>query len=84
LDLSFHEAKIKEDGIERKLDLTPIEFKILYCLAKSREQVLSRNQLIDSVWGSRVHISRPAKRSTFSKPASAIQARRRLQGRRFF
>lgn len=36
---------------ERKLDLTPIEYKLLYRLAKNPGHILSRQQLIDSVWG---------------------------------
>ena len=33
------------------LDLTPIEFNLLYALARHRGRVLSREQLIEQVWG---------------------------------
>ena len=36
---------------DRPLDLTSIEFNILYALARHRGQVLSREQLIEQVWG---------------------------------
>ena len=57
LDLSFHEAKIEKDGVERKLDLTPLEFKLLHCLVKNGERVLSRPQLIAAAWGPLVHVT---------------------------
>jgi DNA-binding response OmpR family regulator len=38
-------------GKETKLDLTPIEYKILYRLAKNPGHILTRQQLIDNVWG---------------------------------
>ncbi len=33
------------------LDLTPIEFALLYALARHAGRVLSREQLIEHVWG---------------------------------
>jgi two-component system alkaline phosphatase synthesis response regulator PhoP len=33
------------------LDLTPIEFDLLYALARHRGRVLSREQLVEQVWG---------------------------------
>ncbi|MGB8648361.1 MAG: response regulator transcription factor [Anaerolineae bacterium] len=36
---------------EALLDLTPIEFDLLYALARHRGHVLSRDQLIEQVWG---------------------------------
>lgn len=39
------------NGKETKLDLTPIEYKILYRLAKNPGHILTRQQLIDNVWG---------------------------------
>jgi len=42
--------KIGAEG-EKKLDLTPIEYKLLYRLARHPGHILSRQQLIDQVWG---------------------------------
>lgn len=42
----------KEIGV----DLTPIEFKLLLYFARHEEHVLSRDRLIEAVWGNRVHI----------------------------
>jgi two-component system alkaline phosphatase synthesis response regulator PhoP len=40
----------------RELDLTGREFKILCQLARNAEKALSREQLIQAVWGSSVHV----------------------------
>lgn len=36
---------------EQRVDLTPIEFDLLYALARHHGHVLSREQLIEQVWG---------------------------------
>ncbi|HEY51983.1 MAG TPA: response regulator transcription factor [Caldilineae bacterium] len=36
---------------EQSIDLTPIEFDLLYALARHQGHVLSREQLIEQVWG---------------------------------
>ena len=36
---------------ERQIELTPIEFDLLYALARHQGRVLSRDQLIEQVWG---------------------------------
>lgn len=41
---------------EKKVDMTPIEFKILLKLAQNTNRVFSRQQIMDSVWGSDVFI----------------------------
>lgn len=38
------------------IPLTPIEFRLLLCLAQSEGQVLSRAHLMQTVWGQEVHI----------------------------
>ncbi|MCF8059814.1 MAG: response regulator transcription factor [Bacteriovoracaceae bacterium] len=42
---------LKEGGIEEEVALTPIEFKILYHLAKEEGVVRSRLELLETVWG---------------------------------
>jgi DNA-binding response OmpR family regulator len=51
LNLPNYTATIVVDGRETKLDLTPIEYKIIYRLAKNPGLILTRQQLIDNVWG---------------------------------
>jgi DNA-binding response OmpR family regulator len=50
-DLSLHEQTREVNRKERKIDLTPREFDLLLHLMKHPNQVLSREQLLDSVWG---------------------------------
>ncbi|MER2089728.1 MAG: response regulator transcription factor [Sporosarcina sp.] len=49
--LSFHEQtrEVKRDG--RSIDLTPREYDLTLHLLKHPNQVLSREQLLDAVWG---------------------------------
>ena len=44
--------------IEEKINgqITPIEFKLLLKLIQNNQKVLSRQQLLDSVWGNGVYI----------------------------
>lgn len=47
---------IDENGTERQINVTPIEFKLLLKLIQNNHKVLSRQQLLDSVWGNGVFI----------------------------
>lgn len=47
IDTVAHKAEV--DG--RKLDLTPTEFRLLACFARNVGQTLSRDQLLEKVWG---------------------------------
>lgn len=47
INLSTHEVYKKNE----KLDLTLKEFELLYILSKNRGKVLSRNYLLDEIWG---------------------------------
>lgn len=44
------------DGSESRAEVTPLEFKILLKLAQNSNKVLSRQQLLDGVWGNNVFI----------------------------
>lgn len=57
MNLAFQEVTLLENGVERKLQLTPIEFKLLHCLMKNPDRILSRGQLIQAAWGPSVHIT---------------------------
>src|SRR5690625_5159506 len=47
VDLNSREVKRSD----RLIDLTPREFDLLVCLLKNKNIVLTREQLIDQVWG---------------------------------
>ena len=49
-------AFVVENGRKRDLNLTPIEFRLLTCLARNEEQLFSREQLLDTLWGTDVHV----------------------------
>lgn len=44
------------DGHPRGLDLTPLEFKLIYFLAKNADHALSRGQIISGVWGEQTNV----------------------------
>ena len=43
---------------KQNLDLTPLQFKLLFFLMKNDEQILNRDQLIDQIWGEGIQIGR--------------------------
>jgi DNA-binding response OmpR family regulator len=47
---------VENQDTEKKVDMTPIEFKILLKLAQNTNRVFSRQQILDSVWGYNVFI----------------------------
>lgn len=54
--LAFRRLRIDTDARqawkdEKLIDLTPIEFDLLYAMARHPRRVLSRDQLIEQVWG---------------------------------
>ena len=51
IDVTRHEARIGSIVLE----LTALEFAMLYTLARHAEQVLSREQLLEQVWGYDYH-----------------------------
>lgn len=59
-DLEVHmglqKAFLWENGKKQEIDLTPIEFKLLLQLVRDPQKVVSRDELVSSVWGENVHI----------------------------
>ncbi|GLO64928.1 MULTISPECIES: response regulator transcription factor [Oceanobacillus] len=49
LQVNLHAYEVTRSG--GKIELTPREFNLLVCLLKNKNIVLSREQLIESVWG---------------------------------
>ncbi len=71
IHLDHHRISIFIDSKEQKVDVSSTEFKILAYLAKNKEQVKSREQIMNTVWGDTVefcdrtidsHISRLRKK----------------------
>ena len=46
-----------QDGVEKKLDFTPTEFKIFASLATSAGDIVSRQALHENIWGNSLHIN---------------------------
>jgi two-component system phosphate regulon response regulator PhoB len=53
LDAGRHEVSV--DG--RRIDLTPLEFKLLAYFLERPGRVLSRNDLLENVWGDAVYVT---------------------------
>jgi DNA-binding response OmpR family regulator len=49
-DLTLDEATHEVRRGERRVELSPLEFRLLHCLMRHPGQVLSRNTLLDQVW----------------------------------
>ena len=55
LEVDFDRLEVRRAG--KSLDLTPIEYKLLVAFVRSRGTVLSREQLLDKVWGRDTYVS---------------------------
>ena len=49
LEVDFDRCEVRRAG--RRVELTPTEFKLLAALIRRRGRLLSREQLLDAVWG---------------------------------
>lgn len=56
VNLTSHSVFIKQNQDEEKLDLTPIEYKILTYLLSQPGQVFSRSEILDKIWGHNVYV----------------------------
>jgi two-component system alkaline phosphatase synthesis response regulator PhoP len=54
-EVDFGRFELRRSG--KAVDLTPIEFKLLAAFVHSRRHVLSRQQLLDHVWGREVFVT---------------------------
>ena len=48
-EIDFKKYEAKKGG--KKIDLTPLEFQVLQLFVKKRGQVLTRDEILDKVWG---------------------------------
>lgn len=55
MEVDFDRLEVRREG--KPLDLTPIEFKLLAAFVHSRGTVLSRQQLLDRVWGHTTYVT---------------------------
>jgi two-component system alkaline phosphatase synthesis response regulator PhoP len=55
MEVDFDRLEVRRAG--KPLDLTPIEFKLLAAFVHSRGTVLSRQQLLDKVWGQSTYVT---------------------------
>ena len=56
VNLTSHSVYLKENQEEQKLDLTPIEYKILTYLLSQPGQVFSRSEILDKIWGKNIYV----------------------------
>lgn len=49
VDVDFGRAEVRRGG--ERVDLTPLEFKLMATFVKSRGRVFTRQQLLDAAWG---------------------------------
>jgi len=54
-EVDFERFELRRAG--KQIDLTPIEFKLLAAFIRNRRIVLSRQQLLDKVWGRDVFVT---------------------------
>ncbi len=55
IEIDLDEHKVRKSG--KPIDLTYIQFKLLYLLASRRENVFSRKEILEKVWGRKVYVT---------------------------
>ena len=55
VEVDFERGEVRRGGAI--IDMTPLEFKLLGAFVKNRGRVLSRDRLLDLVWGSETFVS---------------------------
>ncbi|HDL18755.1 MAG TPA: response regulator [Bacteroidetes bacterium] len=55
IEIDLDEHRVRKDGAP--IDLTYIQFKLLYLLASRREDIFSRQEILERVWGKRVYVT---------------------------
>jgi DNA-binding response OmpR family regulator len=54
-NLNAQRVTLVNEGID--IDLTPKEFRIFYCLARKPETIVTRENLLNEVWGKQVNVN---------------------------
>lgn len=55
IEIDLDEHRVSKAG--KPLDLTYIQFKLLYLLASRRNNVFSRKEILEKVWGKKVYVT---------------------------
>lgn len=55
IEIDLDEHRVKKSG--KPIDLTYIQFKLLYLLASRRNNVFSRKEILERVWGKKVYVT---------------------------
>jgi DNA-binding response OmpR family regulator len=55
LEIDLDEHQVRKAG--KPIELTYIQFKLLYLLASRRENVFSRQEILEKVWGNKVYVT---------------------------
>lgn len=55
IEINLDEHRVSKGG--KQIDLTYIQFKLLYLLASRRMNVFSRKEILDRVWGKKVYVT---------------------------
>ncbi len=55
IEIDLDEHRVRKAG--RPIDLTYIQFKLLYLLASRRENVFSRQEILEKVWGNKIYVT---------------------------
>lgn len=51
LSVPLQKVSILNDGVENQIELTPVEFKLLFHFLRYEDYILTREQLLTAVWG---------------------------------
>jgi len=55
IEIDLDEHRVRKAG--KSIDLTYIQFKLLYLLASRRNNVFSRKEILERVWGKKVYVT---------------------------
>jgi len=55
IEIDLDEHRVRKAG--KSIDLTYIQFKLLYLLASRRNNVFSRKEILEKVWGKKVYVT---------------------------
>jgi DNA-binding response OmpR family regulator len=56
LDFGTYKLTISRKDDKEEVELSPLEVKLMSYFIKNKENVLSRDQILDGVWGNAVHV----------------------------
>lgn len=77
LELSLQRVYHVEDGVKDEvINLTPNEFKILSFLSDNKEKVVSRNEIVNNVWGEGFNLSDKAVNTHISNLRKKLKTER--------